>query len=876
MDTFARPWLLVLLPVAAGGLVLAERATRSGGGRVVRVLLRSLIVLTATLAAAGVRLPGGSAKTACVFAIDVSRSMGDPDEARADLVGSLADTFDRLPARTPRAVVAFASSAHVALGFAQSDDSLVLGGPATPGLLETDIAGGLSAAQGLVPRGVPACIVLVSDGRATTGDAAAAALECGSRGIPVFALAPPAVDKPDLRVEALSAPTLTQEGRPVPIAATIAGTRSTTAEVVLRRLPGGVEIGRVTLGVVAGGRARAAFEDSPPSPGIVRYEVEVRAVNAAPGEGDAFPENDRAEVAVMVSGVPAVLVISSGGAVAELLRRAKGRFRIARKSPEDVAPSADALAGYACVVLEGLSRDDVTPALEAALVTYVRRGGGLLATGGPAAFGAGGWRDGEALPGALPVTMSPGPIEKTLLVIIVDASGSMALTGSPGRSKIEDAREAIATVLQAPELGPDDELALIAFRDEARVIIEPVSVMSRDEILDRLQELKAAGKTSLAAPLRAGLEMLGKSDAKRKIALLLSDGESTVRHSTAALVKLAAKFKSQGWALHILGTNPAERHIALLRSLAIAGGGEARFESDYAKLMETVQDMIRHAAGRYIVPGLVSVATVARDDPVLAGLGEFPRLGGLVRTRLAPGAREVLTSGDNEPVLAVRPFGAGKAAAFMSTFGEPWEGEFGSWRGRLRFLSQLLREITPPPPDKGFTLRAGTSGAGDVGPVLEITARDSDGAPRNLLAMHVELVPATGDAGEPVRVAAQQIGLGRYRARVPGALAGGRSRTLLARLVLSDEGIEREVLRAPVTLPVPAEILRTGVDRGALAEIARASGGRLLRGADEIASALETVRGRVHRDATPYAAAAALLLVILELAWRVVAKGGRP
>ncbi len=119
----------------------------------------------------------------------------------------------------------------------------------------------------------------------------------------------------------------------------------------------------------------------------------------------------------------------------------------------------------------------------------------------------------------------------------------------------------------------------------------------------------------------------------------------------------------------------------------------------------------------------------------------------------------------------------------------------------------------------------------------------------------------------------EQIGLGRYRARVPAALAGGRSRTLLARLVLTEGGTEREVLRAPVTLPVPTEILRTGVDLGALAEIARASGGRLLKGPDELTPALETVRGRKRRDGTPYAAAAALLLVILELAWRVVSKG---
>ncbi|MHC5055998.1 MAG: VWA domain-containing protein [Planctomycetota bacterium] len=460
----------------------------------------------------------------------------------------------------------------------------------------------------------------------------------------------------------------------------------------------------------------------------------------------------------------------------------------------------------------------------------------------------------------------------------------MSLPGSPGRSKIEDAREAIATVLQAPELGPEDELALVAFRDEARVLLEPVPVARRDEVLDTLLELKADGKTSLAAPLEAGLEVLGASDAKRRLALMLSDGEPTIVHSPEALAKLAGEFKSRGWALHVLGTNPAERHIVLLRSLAEAGGGTAVFESDYAKLRETVSALVRRATRRYVLPGPVEVREAEGDDPVLAGLGRFPRLGGLVRTKLAAHARGVLAARGGEPVLAVRPFGAGRAAAFTSAFGGAWAGELGSWPGRLRFLSQLLREITPPPPDRGFTIRAGRVGrAGGVhdrrGPVLEIAARDDEGAPRDLLALRVELWAA--GSGVPARVDVEQVGLGRYRARVPEDLAGADSRTLIARLILSENGSEREVLRAPVTLPLPMEVLMTGVDKGALAEMARASGGRLLAGPHEIAAALETVRGRERRDATPYLAAAALLAVVIELAWRALAgarapaKGGR-
>jgi hypothetical protein len=278
---------------------------------------------------------------------------------------------------------------------------------------------------------------------------------------------------------------------------------------------------------------------------------------------------------------------------------------------------------------------------------------------------------------------------------------------------------------------------------------------------------------------------------------------------------------------------------------------------------------------------MVDAEDGAARHAVLAGLGQFPRLGGIVRTKLAPRAQGVLASRGGDPVLAVRPFGAGKAAAFTSTLGGAWDGEFGAWSGRLRFVSQLIRELAPPPPDGGFALRAARASSGD-GASVEITARDGRGEARNLLKIRVELWAAEGSSEVPARVAAEQVGLGRYRARVPEALGRAGSRTLIARVLLAEGDAEREVLRAPVTLPMPAELLRTGVDRGALSEIVRASGGRMLGRPHELAAAIESLGGRERRDATPWAAAAALAMIILELAWRVIGgaraatKGGRP
>lgn len=220
MGLFARPWLLLIVPLGAGLIAWAEFAMRprpgapGPSGRAPRIVLRGLVALALALAAAGLRLPGGESRPACVFALDCSASLssaGDP----AAVEEAFLDAAGLLPPGTPRAAVAFAGEARTALGFRESEDELDLGAAAASlGRYHTDIASGLRAALGLLPPGAPGVIALVSDGRATRGEAAAAALECRSRNVPVLALPSSATDLPDFRAERLSAPTVAEEEGP--------------------------------------------------------------------------------------------------------------------------------------------------------------------------------------------------------------------------------------------------------------------------------------------------------------------------------------------------------------------------------------------------------------------------------------------------------------------------------------------------------------------------------------------------------------------------------------------------------------------------------------------------------------------------------------
>jgi uncharacterized membrane protein len=787
-----------------------------------------------------------------------------------------------LPAGTPRAAVAFAAEARAVLGFDEPGDALALDEAANGlGRAGTDVASGLRAALGVLPPDVAGVVVLVSDGRATEPGAEAAALECRVRGAPVFAFAPPGGATRDFRLEALHAPAAVEAGRPVPLAAVVSSSVGGRARVILRRSPGGREIARAEVAIAAGAPARALFRDRPESAGVFRYEAWLEPAEGGP---DAFPENDRAEAAVLVRGRPEVLLATRGGGIRGILDGdPERRFEVRPVGPEGLPASADALARYAAVILEGLAREDVPPAAEAALVRYVEGGGGVLVTGGPRAFGAGGWRDGAPLTELLPVKMAPGPLKRTLLVLLVDASGSMAGEGSRGRAKIEDAREAVASIAGLSELGPEDEIAIVAFRAEAELALGPTPVREKERILSAARGLAAAGRTSLAAPLRKGIEVLAASAAKKKVAVLLSDGEPTVEADPELLSRLARPYGGKDSGLYVLGTNPSKAHQGLLRTLAEEGGGTAVFESDYGEILRELRKLVSAATGRYVLRGEVALAAASPSSPVIEGLPPLPALAGLNRTQAKPLAETVLAVPSGEPVLALGRAGPGRTAAFTSGFGGSWAGALGRWPGRLRLLSQLLRAITPPPPDEGFEAKVLRDG-GEFH--VEVAAKDAGGAPRNLLDLSVELWPLEGPAAgaerEGALLPARQVALGRYQARLEDAAlplrAVARTRTgagsFLARVLLREGGGRegpREVLRAPLTLPPPAELLRTGVDYGSLDEIAAASGGRILTGASGLAEALESARGRVRREATAYLAAGALALVIIELATRALA-----
>ncbi|MCU4185358.1 VWA domain-containing protein [Acidiferrimicrobium sp. IK] len=103
-------------------------------------------------------------------------------------------------------------------------------------------------------------------------------------------------------------------------------------------------------------------------------------------------------------------------------------------------------------------------------------------------------------------------------VLLVDASGSV--TGRPLATAV------VTAAAVAARLGPEDQLAVVAFWSRP-VVLRPMTAREpASDVLDRLFDLRGGDTTNLAAGLRAALRQAGTARAARREILVLTDGRA--------------------------------------------------------------------------------------------------------------------------------------------------------------------------------------------------------------------------------------------------------------------------------------------------------------------------------------------------------------
>jgi len=769
---FLSPWALAGLAPAFVVVVLSLRR---------RALLgRAATLLVLAVALAGPEVAVQRRRETVVFLVDRSASVGD--EAAA----ALAQFVDPVTSRGGEVgIITFAETPQVTRWPGLGE----IPGGAVP-ISGTDIGAAVDLAVALAPTGATQ-LVLLSDGRATSGDVLAAAARARDRGVPVHVFP---VGRTDLvRVAELRGP------REVPLGVValdviVEASKPTPATVHLFR--GSEEVQSVSVDLPAG-RTRLSVADRPPSSGFWTYRVEVRAV------GDQIPENNVLAWGVVVGEpAPVVVVGHAPSATDGLLAAAGVPFRrAATLGTED-------LVGVGLVILDDHPLGFLGARAVDALRSYVSAGGGLLVIQGRRAV-AGYLGPVEDL---LPVTYTvPERVQEATaaVVFVLDRSGSMS--GTAGDAvKIDLLKEAAAAAVEA--MPREDLVAAIAFDRYPYWLVRPGLVSEvRDALFEALRSLTADGGTDVFPALELAVRALAPLDARVRHVIVISDGKSFRNEETLAWLREEVARVGIGVTTIAIG---ADADMSILDELSSMGEGRSYLLASMTDLRPVlVQETERVARPRFL----------EKETAVLPGpgggafplSGALPPLAGYTLTFPKPTAEVVLLSPAGDPILARWRVGLGQVAVLNTDLSGVWTGE---WLGSPQ-LGELWGHLLGHLWGERQTVRVDWEIAGSTLRVALEATRGGRWA--NGLQFEGQLV----GAGSAWPLLFDQTEPGRYEATLAAPAAGAYL------LTVSEPGGEYGGAFA-MMVPYPVELAAFGPDHDALRQIARITGGEVVR--DEI------------------------------------------
>ncbi|MGC9529503.1 MAG: VWA domain-containing protein [Candidatus Bipolaricaulaceae bacterium] len=659
--------------------------------------------------------------------------------------------------------------------------------PASVPALATDIAAAIDLALQLSPPG-PAQILLLSDGRATEGDARAALVRAGARGVPVSTV--PVGRTDPVRLVSFTGPHRPPQGV-VELTAAVRAEEAVDAEVVLTRDQ--TELAREDVSL-AQGTARLTFTDRPPGAGAYVYSLWVDVPD------DPVPENNRLSLGLVVGTPPPVLVVGPAPSGVDALLTA---LEIPFRRTAILTPAA--LTEAKLVVLDDMPLGGLGPSGLDALRAFVSGGGGMWAVLGRRAV------QGYAGPveDLMPVSFAvPEGVQesKAAVAFVLDRSASMA-GRSRGVPKIDLLKEAVAAAVEI--MPADDTVAAVAFDRQVHELLPPVPVEEGEgRLYSGLRALTATGGTDLYPAVAHALDALAASDARVRHVILISDGR-TVREGRD-FPALYDRLAASGVGMTAIGVGE-DPDTEVLAHLARAGGGQLLLLPDAAALPQVLLRETQRVVRPRFVEGEVQVI----PGPAAGALdlldADLPPLAGYVLTFPKPTAQVALVSQRGDPVLALWQVGLGQVAALTVDLAGGWSQAWLEHPTFARLGAALIGRLWTDA-DPVQVLWQEEEGYLRITADVQQGGRWVDG-----LQLAGELVGERATAS----LTLAQVSPGRYETRVPLPLPGAQL------LTLAEPG-GRFGGTFPVNVSYRGELAGFGADLESLAQLARLGGGILV------------------------------------------------
>jgi Mg-chelatase subunit ChlD len=651
------------------------------GLKILRAMVFVLVVLA--LAQLAIKLPD-RAGTVIVVA-DRSESMPqNSDASEKEIIGLL---HKSMGPRDQLGVVAFGRQAVVE----QSPQRVEFGGfTAQVGADHSDLNSAIESALALIPPDGGGRILVLSDGKWTGKNPAAAAARAAGRGVSVDYRLLARLQINDTAIQSFLTPESVLPGQAFVLSAWIQSPGEQEIQYQLRR---GDDIISSGSKQVSAGMTRLMFRDRAETAGVNEYTVTIQGAT-----NDPVPENNSARALVGVEGSRPILVVSSAGQNSGLVKLLRdGGVEVVGKIPAQCNWSLEELSQFSAVIIENVDAGQIGMSGMETLASWVENtGSGLAMTGGQKSYGPGGYFK-SPLERVMPVSMEMRREHRKLslaVVVALDRSGSMAMSAGGGREKIDLAD--LGTVQVLDLLSPMDEFGVFAVDTTAHEIVPLDSVEHNEVYRGKILKIDSeGGGIYIYEALVASARMIQSAKSQTKHIILFSDAADA--EQSDHYQDIVAKLRDAGVTVSVVGLGTDHDVDAnMLKDLAQRGGGECYFSDNPDEIPRIfAQDTFTIARSTF-VDQPTSFQTTAGYSLLGAQLNPVPpQLGGYNLCYIRPTANLAAITDDEykAPVVASWNAGNGRVLCYLGEADGKYSGDFAKWNQAGEFYATLARWV---------------------------------------------------------------------------------------------------------------------------------------------------------------------------------------
>jgi uncharacterized membrane protein len=514
-----------------------------------------------------------------------------------------------------------------------------------------------------------------------------------------------APEETDFQVSEVAMPLRTQPGEPFVVDVTVSGTADGVVPLEVRRGTGRLFQREVS---VKDGIGRLRFSDRVTEAGAHRYEVVIQ-----PPE-DAHAGNNRNERWIEVTAGPRVLLVTryQSDPVAAILQ-AQGFDVTVVEDSLSLTPGA--LTGAKAVILNNVPAFELPGDFLNALPFYVNeQGGGLLMAGGHRSFGSGGYYE-SAVDPLLPVSMELKSEHRKLgvaMAIVMDRSGSMAMTTSSGHTKMQLANEGAARAVEL--LGSMDAVTVFAVDSSAHQIAPLLNVgESRGELNDRIRRIESmGGGIFVYTGMKAAWDELKKAPLGQRHMILFTDAADS--EEPGDYVKLIEEMKSNGTTVSVIGLGTrADSDASFIEDIAKRGNGRMFFTEIPGEIPNIfAQETVTVARSSFVEEVTGTRATGRWYELARRDVAWSAEVDGYNLSYLRDGDEAALISTDTytAPLVAFGRRGIGRTAAVTFPLGGEFSGRVRNWEKVGDFVQTLTRWLMGDELPPGIGIRHDLTG----------------------------------------------------------------------------------------------------------------------------------------------------------------------